>query len=119
MPKFAYSQFMPKKTFFKDPDVSELARTLRDAFNAIPVFKIVSVEGPYSEPLTVGYDHEPGGVMVLRVQNISDYMEVPLKTGGTVHFVWDGTRKNCRITSIDGMSPTQGATYRFTYLMIG
>lgn len=119
MPNFAYAQFAPKKTFFKDADVSELARTLRDAFRKIPIFVITEVEGPYTEPLSVGYDHEPAGVMVLRVQNISDLMEVPLKTGGTVHFAWDGTRKRCRIDSIDGMTPTQGATYRYTFLMIG
>jgi hypothetical protein len=119
VPKYAYAQFAPKKTFFKDADVSELARTLRDAFSRIPILSIVTMEGPYTEPLYLGYDHEPAGVMILRVQNISDYMEVPLKTGGTTHFVWDGTRSRCRIDSIDGMTPTEGATYRFTFLMIG
>ena len=114
MPNFA-----PKQTFFQDSAVSELARNIRSAFVEIVDTKIVEYDAPYTEPLTVAYDHEPKGVMVLRIRNVSDLAEIPLKTGGTVQFVWDGTRKRCRIDSIDGMTPTQGATYRYTFWMIG
>jgi hypothetical protein len=119
VPSFASVNFSPQKTFHKDADISELARDLRAAFLEIPLLKIVTIEGQYTEPMAIGYDHEPAGVMVLRVQNVRNSAEVPLRSGGTVHFVWDGTRKRCRIDSIDGMTPLAGATYRFTFLMIG
>jgi hypothetical protein len=97
-------------------DVGELARDLAAKFSNIPLLKLVQFEALYTEPLYVSFDHNPVGIVVMRVRNKLS-QEAPVLTGGTPHWVWDGTR--AKINSIDGMSAGSGSTFIFDMLMVG
>jgi hypothetical protein len=107
-----------RKRLWKNRDLGELARDVDTVISKVPWIELVQFDAPYTEPLYVGYDHEPAILWCGRIRNV-ETMETPLRTGGMVHFTWEGTRKRCRIDSVDGMTPTPGDTYRYTFLMVG
>lgn len=107
-----------RKRLWKDRDLGELARDVSDALGSLTAFEVKQFDAPYTEPMYVGYDHEPNAIVLGRVRNVKT-PETPVTAGSLVHFTWEGTRKRCRINEIHDMTPAPGETYRFTFLMVG
>lgn len=93
---------------FRDLDQSSRAAT--------KILQLPPFEAVYIEPMLLQLKSEPvGGIYCLRVIDVLQ-PDIPVETGGTVHFRWTGSQ--AQINSIDGMSPT-GRTYRFNFLVVG
>lgn len=97
--------------------LGNLARDVSNALNLIPLLRIAEYTGSYTEPLYVGYDHEPKACLLVRVRRTAA-LETPVLCGCAVHFTWEPLNTRLRVTNIDGL--TAGTTeYRFTFLMVG
>lgn len=104
-----------------DRVLGELARDVDNVLSqlllALP--NVVTFTENYTEPMYVGYDHEPKGIFCLRVR-ADAALETPVLCGAAMHFVWEVDQKRLRVTSIDGLSAaTPPVKYRFTFLMVG
>lgn len=72
----------------------------------------------YTEPMYLSLPNEPQvGIILARLRRVPND-EKPVPTGGTVHFVWEGTQSRARITSIDGLTPGS-SVYRFNFWVVG
>lgn len=107
-----------KRRLYKDADLAEFARNVCDAFDGLPALEIKEFDAPYTEPLYLGADSEPKILFCGRIRALTA-LETPLLTGGLTHFVWEGSKSRLRVNSIDGMTPTPGTLYRFTFLLVG
>lgn len=107
-----------RKGLWKDKDTGDLARDVAKSFKGVVHGRINEFDAPYTEPFYVSAPHEPKGLLCIRLRNVTGRAETPIATGALCHFVWEGSKKRCRIDSIDGMSPGT-AIYRFTFLMVG
>jgi hypothetical protein len=100
---------------------ADIGETKRDADAALSkLVKLVPVEviDIYTEPMFVKYDHEPKGVIAMRVRNDAA-LETPILCGSYCSFTWDGSKQRVRVDQIDGLAPGSGTKYRITFLMVG
>ena len=93
-------------------DIAELARGIGQRLDGQPTRKIVELNALYTEPMYLALDRNPMGITCLRIRKQAN-AEAPVLSGSMVSWVWDSTR--ARITSIDGMTPSSGVTYTFTF----
>lgn len=98
-------------------DATELARAVQSIFDALVRFEVLSVTTQYSEPMFLGYDHEPSAIIAARIRNDAT-PETVVAAGPRVCYTWLGSAGGLRIDDINGLTPG-GTTYRFTFVMIG
>lgn len=99
-------------------ELGEHKRDTDDALSKLTAFKAVEVADIYTEPMYVAFDHEPKGVLALRVRNDAA-LETPVLCGTYCSFTWDGSTSRVRIDQIDGLTPGTGTKYRFVFGMVG
>lgn len=98
-------------------ELGELARDVSNAIGALVGLRIVTYTANYTEPLNVGYDHEPsGGVLALRVRKDAS-PETAVPGNARMPFVWNAQKQQVQVSSIDGC--VLGTRYRFNFLMVG
>jgi hypothetical protein len=102
-------------------DVGDFARDVSEALSTIPFLKIKRFEAPYTEPFYVSSNVEPEGLLCLRIIRVGSgqLQQSPVLTGALCHFTWDGQKRRIVIESIDGMSPSPGLLFRYSFLLIG
>lgn len=99
---------------YTDPKVGELARDIDEALGDFSETAFVKLTDVYQEPMVIGFDHEPEGVIALRVRE-DTAPETEVAVSATVPFVFKNKAVN--ITAIEGC--TVGTRYRFTLWMVG
>lgn len=105
----------------KENELAKLKRDLDEALKSLPRFKTKTLDAAYTEPLYLGFDHRPSGVLLLSCIDARD-QEGPeeVLSGGFTHWTWEGGKARIRINSIDGLSPDEPTkTFRFTFLVVG
>ncbi len=99
-------------------EIGENQRDADDLLSRLVPLAIIEVTDIYTEPLFVKYDHEPKGVIAMRVR-LDSALESPVLCGSYCSFTWDGTQQRVRVDQIDGLAPATGNKYRITFLMVG
>lgn len=103
-----------RKQLWKDPEMTELARDIQGALDALPVTEFRVLEMPFTATTTLKLPKRPTCIECVRV--VDPYNEETAVAHGTaVNFVFDERRYGgCKITRIDGL--TAGPTvYKFTF----
>lgn len=98
-------------------ELGELARDTSNALAALLAGSIVLFTGIYTEPMFVGFDHEPNMCIAGRVRLDSTPELAIAGLGTSVQFVWEAAQQRLRVTKIQGLAV--GTSYRFAFLMVG
>jgi hypothetical protein len=104
-----------RTSFGAEYDGTAMSESLRDtdrALRGLTTFVWVDMEAAYVEPFFVSFASEPKCVELVRVRDRTA-LEQPVACGQACHFVWEGSR--ARITSIDGLTPSQSRVFRMTF----
>lgn len=103
-----------------DKELGELKRDLARALAAVPKFTKRKLDSQYTEPMYLAFDHVPEGVWLLSCID-QQFQERPenVLTGGMVHWTYEGGKQRIRINSVDGLSPSNTRTFRFTFYVVG
>lgn len=97
--------------------LNQFARDVEHAFSLMLAIDIVLFTGVYTEPMFVGFDHEPQMCIAGRVRSSTAPETAISGLGTSVQFVWEQPQARLRVTKIDGL--TVGTEYRFAFLMVG
>jgi hypothetical protein len=103
-----------KVSYPNNRDMNELAGDVAKAFDAVVPAKVVSFTATYAEPMFIAFDHEPAGVLLIRMREDAA-PETPNAFSAGVCFTY--TSQGIRIDELEG--PLLGTRYRFGFLVIG
>jgi hypothetical protein len=92
----------------------EVNRDLDNALRRVPELAVLEFTRTYDEPMTVQFDHNPKGVLVVRIQEDAT-PETPIDILAPAAFTYTAT--GIRIDMIFGLEV--GARYRFVLLVVG
>ena len=103
-----------------DKELAQLKRDLARTLSSMPKMTKKKLDAPYAEPMYLGFDHRPEGLLLVSCID-AQYQEEPenVLCGGMCHWTYDGGQKRIRIISIDGLTPSSTRTFRFLFLVVG
>lgn len=99
----------------KDAVSGANARAVQNVLMTLPRFVSATFDSQYSEPMPLSVGAlEPQAIELVRIVNLRA-PETPVLCGSMVHWLFKPRQGGALITSIDGLSPLDGNTYRFTF----
>lgn len=99
-----------------DRELGDLARDVSDALGKLVELQTIAFSAVYTEPLLVGFDHEPAILLAGRVRKDAT-PEAAVNGNARVCFVWNAQKTQLQVSSVDGC--TVGVKYRFNFLAVG
>lgn len=103
-----------RTTGYDDPRVAQLAQDAQQALDAIVTVRVLEFTRTYAEPMSIALDHEPLGVLLIRLRE-HDAPEEIVPADTLVSF----TYINGQIVIPELQGPEEGVRYRFTFEVVG
>lgn len=101
-------------------EVGEQARDLGAQFQKIPQFVLITLQGYYTEPMSLAVPFVPYAIQLMRIRNAAT-PGTYTPCGSLCHFLMNQNSGSAQILGIDGLSPTINAniTYVFDFMVVG